>query len=307
MSDVLQLMMPIMAMIAIGSLFVSLRWFPTEGLPILNRFVMNACIPVLLFSAITNGDSLSNFAWLNAVTYAIGSLGSVALLWTLLRFGLKEAGSQGIILALGGATANTIFLGFPIASAFVPERATEIFAWVVFAEVAIIMPLMTTFALLAEDRPEGNVLLSVVRVLSQSPVVLGLVAGFAFLASGLTLPDWGNRVIASIVAAAPFVALFVIGGSILQFRMSRSGPRVLAVTLAKLILHPLLVGVAFWLVFGWSAPVTRDAILFASMPLFLSFVAFCGRHSVGDVGASAIVMSTLLGAVTVPLILGFLF
>jgi hypothetical protein len=28
---------------------------------------------------------------------------------------------------------------------------------------------------------------------------------------------------------------------------------------------------------------------------------------VGDVGASAIVMSTLLGAVTVPVVLGFLF
>lgn len=307
MTDVILLMLPIFAMIAIGSLFVWRGWFPTEGLPVLNKFVMNACIPVLLFSAITNGESLSDFSWLNSFTYAAGSLGSVVFLWALLRYGLREAQPQSVILALGGATANTIFLGFPIASAFIPGRAAEAFAWVVFAEVAIIMPLITTLALLAEERLEGNALSTALKALFRSPVVLGLLAGFAFLATGLSLPGWGDQVVTSIVSAAPFVALFVIGGSILQFRMSRSGPRVLAVTLAKLVVHPLVVGGAFWAVFGWADSVTRDAILFACMPLFLSFVAFCGRHSVGDVGASAIVMSTLLGAVTVPVVLGILF
>ncbi|MGH1370145.1 MAG: AEC family transporter [Maritimibacter sp.] len=307
MTEVLLLMLPIFTMIAIGSLFVWRGWFPTEGLSVLNKFVMNACIPALLFSAITNGESLSDFSWLNSFTYAAGSLGSVVFLWALLRYGLREAQPQSVILALGGATANTIFLGFPIASAFIPGRAAEAFAWVVFAEVAIIMPLITTLALLAEERHDGNALSTALKALFRSPVVLGLVAGFAFLATGLSLPAWGDQVVTSIVSAAPFVALFVIGGSILQFRMSRSGPRVLAVTLAKLVVHPLVVGIAFWAVFGWAEPVTRDAILFACMPLFLSFVAFCGRHSVGDVGASAIVMSTLIGALTVPVVLGFLF
>lgn len=307
MVDVILLMLPIFAMIAIGSLFVLQGWFPTDGLPILNRFVMNACIPVLLFSAITNGEALSDFSWLNSFTYAFASLASVATLWALLGYGFREAQPQSIILSLGGATANTIFLGFPIASAFIPDRAAEAFAWIVFAEVAIIMPLMTTLALLAEERHEGNPLSTAVRALSRSPVVLGLFAGFASLATGLALPAWGDKVVSSIVSAAPFVALFVIGGSILQFRMSRSGPRVLAVTTAKLLLHPLVVGVGFWMVFGWDDPVTQDAVLFACMPLFLSFVVLCGRHKVEEVGASAIVTSTLFSAITVPIVLGLLF
>ncbi len=307
MTDVLLLMLPIFTMIAIGSLFVSRGWFPADGLPILSRFVMNACIPVLLFSAIANGESLADFSWLNALVYALASLGSVALLWSFLRFGLREDRPQSIVLALGGATANTIFLGFPIASAFLHERASEAFAWVVFAEVAIVIPLVTTLALLAEENQEGNALPVAFLALFRSPVTLGLLAGFAFLASGLDLPQWVQKVISSIVSAAPYVALFVIGGSILQFRMSRSGPRVLAVTVAKLVVQPLAVGAAFWAAFGWADPVTRDAILFACMPLFLTYVVFCGRHSVGDVGASAIVMSTLLGAISVPIILGLLF
>ncbi|MDX1742940.1 MAG: hypothetical protein R3186_05020, partial [Ruegeria sp.] len=115
------------------------------------------------------------------------------------------------------------------------------------------------------------------------------------------------QVMASIVSAAPYVALFVIGGSILQFRLSRSGPRVVVITIAKLFVHPLAIGGAFAVVFGWNNPVTRDATLFASMPLFLSYVVFCGRHSVGEVGASATVATTIAGAATVTLILGLLY
>ena len=45
-----------------GAAFVRFGLFPTEGLAALNRFVMTACIPVLMFSAVTNGDGLADFA-----------------------------------------------------------------------------------------------------------------------------------------------------------------------------------------------------------------------------------------------------
>lgn len=72
--EVLLSMLPIFTMIAIGSLFVLRVWFSAGGLPILNRFAMSARIPVLLSSAITNRQSLSDFSWLNAFTYATASL-----------------------------------------------------------------------------------------------------------------------------------------------------------------------------------------------------------------------------------------
>ena len=307
MPEILLLMLPIFTMIAIGSLFVSRGWFPVDGLPILNQFVMKACIPVLLFAAITTGESPASFFWLNAVVFAVASLASVAIIWCVLHFAVGEAQPQSIILALGGATANTIFLGFPIASVVIPDRAADVFSWVVFAEIAIIIPVVSTLALLAEARQTPNAPFAALTELGRSPVLLGLVAGLVFLETGVSLPGWLDQVMTSIVSAAPYVALFVIGGSILQFRLSRSGPRVLAITMAKLIVHPLAVGGAFASVFGWNNPVTRDAVLFASMPLFLSYVVFCGRHAVGDVGASATVATTVVGAATVTVILGLLF
>ena len=58
--------------------------------------------------------------------------------------------------------------------------------------------------------------------------------------------------------------------------------------------------------YGWGAAATRDALLFAAIPVFATSVVFCGRHGVGDAAASAVVTSTLAGAVTVTAILSWL-
>ena len=108
-------------------------------------------------------------------------------------------------------------------------------------------------------------------------------------------------------ATEPFIALFVIGGSLLQFRISQAGPQVAAITFAKLVVHPLIIGAGFALIFGWENPITRDALLFASMPIFLSYAVFATKYKADEIAASAVMLSTLLGAITVTLLLSFQF
>jgi malonate transporter len=267
---------------------------------------MGACIPALLFSAVTNGGSLATFAWEYAVAYGVSSLVAAFALWAVLRVGLDGPQSQSVILAMGAGAANRVFLGFPVASIIIPDRATEVFAWVVFAEIAIVFPITSSLAMVVSPA-HGSGVPQILRGLLVSPVSLGLIAGFVFLAFRMQLPIWLESAVASIVAAAPYVALFVIGGTLLQFRISRAGPRVAAVGGAKLVIHPLGVAIGFGVFFGWDEPVVRDAILFATMPLFLSYAVFAARYDFDDVAASAIVLSTLLGAVSVPVLLSFLF
>lgn len=306
MIEIVSLMLPIFTMIGMGSLFVRQGWFPSDGLPVLNRFVMNACIPVLLFSAVINGGSLATFSWTYAVVYGMSSLLAAFLLWAVLRAVLGGQQSQSIILAMGAGAANSVFLGFPVATMILPDRAAEIFSWVVFGEIAIVFPVMTCLAE-GSSREKDKGLYPILRALLLNPVSLGLIFGFLFLGSGLRVPIWLEQVVGSIVVAAPFIALFVIGGTLLQFQISRTGPRVVAITLAKLVVHPLCVGAGFIMVFGWDAAVVHEALLFACMPLFLSYVVFAARYDVDDVAASAIVLSTILGAVSVTVFLGILF
>lgn len=93
----------------------------------------------------------------------------------------------------------------------------------------------------------------------------------------------------------------------LDFKVSSAGPRVAAISAAKMLFHPLAVGMGFAIVFGPDSLVLKDAVLFASMPLFLSFVVFASKFSVGEVASSAIVVSTLIAAISVPALLSILF
>lgn len=306
MADLLALILPIFMMIGVGAAFVRFGLFPAEGLAVLNRFMMTACIPVLMFSAVTNGDGLADFAYGKAALYAIASLTSVLVLMLVLRFVLRQPLPQSLILALAAGASNSVFLGYPIASAVIPERAAQVFSWVVLAETLFIIPVVTSLALWAEHRGEGLSLGRTFLPLARSPVTIGLAAGFAFLASGFALAAPIEAVVRSIIQAAPFIALFLIGGMLVQVRITRAGPRVAALTAAKLVVHPLLVAAGFTLVFGWPAEATQDAVLFASVPVFATFVVFCARHQVGEVAASAVVISTLIGTFTLTAILSAL-
>lgn len=307
MLEILTLMAPIGLLIATGIGFVRFGLFPAEGLPVMNRFVMNACIPVLLFAAVTRGAGPGGFAWTQVFVYAAASLLSSSILALVLRYGLGEPLAPAIVLALGGGSANTVFLGYPIASAVIPDRATEVFGWIVMAEILFVVPIVTTLALMVGETGGRLRLRDALRPFLLSPVTIGLYAGLAFLATGLSLPGPVAEVVGSITAAAPFLALFLIGGTLTQVQLSRTGPRVMAITFGKLVLHPLIIALAFAAVFGWNSEVQRDAVLFAAIPIFTSYVVFCGRHGVGEVAASAIVLTTAVGAVTVTLLLGVLF
>ena len=303
MFEILALLAPIGLLIGMGFTFLRFGWFPVDGLPVLNRFVMNACVPVLLFSAVSNVASLADFAWLHSVIYAAASLSAAAMLWVVLRYVLREAPVQAIILSLGAGVSNTILLGYPIAAAFIPERATEVFAWVVLAEVLFIIPIITTWAQFA-DQDRGTIgPVALIKPYLSSPVTIGLFSGLLFVASGFALPSPFEAVIDMIVKSAPFLALFLIGGTLTQVRISRTGPRILVTTAAKLFIHPISVFIAFAVFFGGGSQDQLDATLFAAIPIFTSYLIFCARHSAEDVAASSIVLSTLIGAVTVTVFL----
>lgn len=306
MAEILILLAPIGLLIGTGVVFVRCGWFPAAGLPVMHRFVMRACIPVLIFAAVISGDGLADFAWPHALLYTAASFAAVAVLWLLLRYGLRQPLPRAIILSLGAGSSNTLFLGYPIAATVIPDRAAAVLGWVILAEALFLIPIITALALLADRRAPGIRARDFVLPLLQSPVTIGLIAGLGLLASGASLPGPVADLVGAIARAAPFLALFLIGGTLTQVRNPRAGPSVIALTLAKLCLHPILVFAAFGIVFGWHSQAQLDATLFAAIPIFLSHAIFCARHGVEDVTSSSIVLSTVIGAVTVTILLGWL-
>ncbi|MEM9726910.1 MAG: AEC family transporter, partial [Pseudomonadota bacterium] len=129
------------------------------------------------------------------------------------------------------------------------------------------------------------------------------------IALGLTLNLLGARVPAPIFAAAELMAdaavpaaLVGLGAALTRYRVRGEIGWALLVSALSLVAHP---AVAYGLgvyVFALEAPQLRAAVILAAMPCGLTAYVFAALHARAEpVAASAVVLSTALGVVSVSL------
>lgn len=298
----LQPLFPIYALIALGAVAVRSRLFLPEGLPHLSRFTLYICIPVLVASAVSRAGSLSDFNWSFILGYAASSLIVLAGSVFLLRRHFRETASLSWILAIGASCSNSVFLGYPIASVIVPDQANALFAWCMVTENIFLLPLAVTMAgLLDGDRKAdtGRVVLNTVRRVIANPTVIGLIAGLILASSGVEITGTPEKIRAMIVAAAPVLALFLIGGTVATAPISAVNSEVMFIAAAKLLVHPALTFVILSALPGVSHEEMLGGLLFAVMPMLTVFAVFATAFGGGVKAATTLVVTTLIGAVTV--------
>jgi predicted permease len=141
--------------------------------------------------------------------------------------------------------------------------------------------------------------------LLKNPMILSIVAGLAWSASALPIPEPANNFLTILGGAATPGALFAIGASL----ASKSAERVHIsgwLSFAKLVLHPACVALAvLWLI--PAAPFSAAvAIAAASLPVAGNVYMLAQHYGVAPHRASAaIFISTVVSIVTVPAVIAW--
>ncbi|MGB0658971.1 MAG: AEC family transporter [Mangrovicoccus sp.] len=305
MLDVLSLAAPIYLMIAAGFLLVKSNYLPNTTLPGLSQFVLKICVPVLIFLAVSKPGSLQALNWTFTIGYGVAGLLTAAIVTAILRLFLGTKLDLAVILGLGASSANSIFLGLPIAAIVIGDLATTIFAWVMIAENLIVIPLLVALADSAQASSTGflkslrNVLMSFVK----SPLMAALILGLGFSTLSTSMPAPIDISLKMIRDAAPVMTLVLVGGFIATERMSGHGAAVTLVASGKLIFHPVLVALVLWMLPGMDHDLILGGALFACVPMFTIFTIFASKHGGANVASGALILTTILGAVTVTIAL----
>ncbi|WP_417724993.1 AEC family transporter [Salipiger sp.] len=302
MFEPLLLLLPIYLLILLGFGFIRTGLVGPEALPQLSRFTLIVCIPVLVFSAVSNAGALGSFNWIFIAAYAAASLLTLLVAQLVLRhlFGLRRG--QSWVVALGGACPNTVFLGFPVALIVVPDVADRLFAWIMVVENMIVIPFAVTMGDVVARQGGmslGASLRDTVRRTLSNPTVIGLLAGLAFAATGLVLADPLDRTRAMIAGAAPLLSLFLVGGNVARTALSGVDVPVFFIAAMKLVVHPLIALGVLLMVPGIPREIAFGAMIFAAIPMFSIYVIFAARHAGESIASSALVVTTLLGAISV--------
>lgn len=295
-------LVPVYLLITVGYLAVRTRLVAAEGLPHISRFTLFICIPVLVASAVSRVGRPSEFNWQFIAGYGLASMAVILVAALVLRRVCGLGPGRAWVVALGAGNSNSLFLGLPIALIVVPDVVDQMIAWVVMIENILTIPL----TMLIADAVAQTRQTSFVRAIRDTfarmignPVLIGLAVGLLWAASGVTLGPPLEHTRSLIVAAAPVLALFVVGGTMALSRITEVGGPVLTVMLAKLVLHPAAVFGLLLLLPGVPRELAIGGLIFACVPMLSIYTIFAARHGGERIASSAMGASTLLGAVTV--------
>lgn len=291
---------PIFILIAVGFAAVRLRVLATTDMRALGVFVINFALPALLFSAMSAGSVTQTLRLDLLLPYALGSLAVVGLVVALAMTVLRRKLQMAAVLAMGMSVSNSAFIGFPIAQQLSPGTASAALAVYAMVEALIMFPLLMALAELGGGSGRWPLVLrGIVLSLARNPMILAILAGVALSLAGLTLPLPAARAIELLGSTAAPVALFYIGGTLAGLKVKIAAGDIGLIVAGKLVLHPLLVYLAFLALPLDGAALQTAAVLNACMPMMSIYPILAQKYGQEGLCAAALVATTVTSFFTI--------
>ncbi len=291
--------LPFFALIGLGWWAGRVRFFTPEATAYLTKFVFYFALSAMLFRFSANLSLGEIYDTRFVLAYLSGCLVVYALAMGV-AFARRISVSEAAVEAQCAVIGNTGFLGVPMLVVLLGPQATGPVLMVLAIDLIVFSSLIT---LIITGAQQGRMSLSVLKVLGmgllKNPMIVSMVLGLSWSATGVAVPAPVNDFLSLLGAAATPGALFAIGASL----ASRSAERVsVAVWLSfcKLVLHPLTVAVMALVVFQVDRAAAGVMIAAAALPVAGNVYILAQHYGVAPQRVSAsILISTAVSILTV--------
>jgi len=307
MFQLLLLTLPIFMLMATGFFAVRAGWVSESALPSLGSYVIKLALPALLFQSMASRPVMESLDFDYLRAYALGSVTLLLLAFALSarvrRLQCWEAAFQG----LGSTLANSAFIGLAVAGKLFGSAAAVAVALTMLVDLLVLIPLGLVLAeLCSGEGGAGRRALMLFKSTLTNPLVLAILAGLLMAGFELSLPESLDQAVGMLGRSAAAVALFVIGGSLVSSSIKGRMFDIGQMTLFKLVLHPLAVALAVWLLPGFDPSMQAIAILMAAMPMASVLSLLGERYGQTALCSPALVVATGLSFISINLVLWLL-
>jgi malonate transporter and related proteins len=302
MLGILNVVIPVFAIIALGYLAVRYRLYPAEGVRGLVAFVNNFLTPCLLFQSMLHADFDTAFNWSVIGPFYIGALVSFILGAIIAVRFFKNRPGEWVSSGFAAMFTNTVLIGIPILHRAYGEAALQVaFSIIAFHASVLITIGMLVMELVRRDGAPLHKALGVaaVRIVS-NPLLWGVALGVAGNIANLTLIEPAEAFFTMMAAAVVPVALFGLGGALNEYRLADNWPQALAMSALKLVLQPLIAWLLMVPLLRVDPEVARYGVLLAAMPAGINVYVFATYYNRAvNVATNTILISTVLSILTV--------
>ena len=304
MSSILNVLLPIFALILAGYVCRRTGVLGEAASGELNRFVVWLALPALLFKVTATATWAQIWHPGFIVSVSVGCV-LVFAATVACRLYQRRPLADASIDGLSAAYANTGFLGIPLCVLLLGDPgllpaivATLIVACALFALGIVLVEIALQRANHQQLHPL-RACAKVGRSLARNPLLVAPVLGAAWATGGAALPGPVSQFLSLLGTAATPCALVSLGLFLAQKQEGRRDGT-LGLVLAKLLLQPLVTAFLAFRVFELPALWANSALLLSALPTGTGpfmLASFYGRE--GALVARVILLTTLGSLVTV--------
>lgn len=310
MFQTLSITAPLFILIGLGYVCVMSGLVSRETTRGMGIFVITIALPSLIVSGMANKPLAATFDVDFLLGYGLASVALFAAGLLAYRRFRKSSIAGSALAGLGMSSSNSGFIGVSICALVLgTEPASRAVAMTIMIESMLMIPLAMAIADAGGKHAErhwwARIRITLKRLV-RSPLLIAITLGLVLAVFQIRLPVVAMRVIDMLALAAAPVALFAVGGNLYGLRPAGMIADGSAISLGKLVLHPVLTAL-FFLLFPDLDPTLRQAgLLFAASPM-LSILPILGmRYGLEDQCSAALLLCTAASFVTMSVLIALI-
>ncbi len=294
--------LPFFALIGLGWAAGRLRFFPPEATAWLTKFVFYFALSAMLFRFTATLPIADLFDPAFFAAYLTASIAVWALGFAVAKLRARPL-AEAAMEAHTAMTGNTGFLGVPMLVVLLGPKAAGPVLMVLAADMIVFSTLITLIVTYARH---GRVALAPLALgLAKNPMIVSMLAGLAWALVHLPMPGPLEEFMKILGGAATPGALFAIGASLAGRSAERLGPA-LWLSAAKLVLHPLAVAIAAFLIFPVEPFAAGVMVAAAALPVAGNVYILAAHFGVAPQRVStAILISTAASILSIPAVIAW--
>lgn len=298
MTAVLSALLPLFVLIALGYGARRIGWPGPKAWRVVEQLTYYMLFPALLFNSLA-GTSLAGGSVV-ALALALTTLATTAL--ALMAQGPLVLSGPTFSSVIQGAIRPNTYVGVGAALAVWGDQGVALAA-VGLATVIPIVNVIAVIGLLRYAPSEGSdTRRSLILSLIRNPLIGSCLAGLAVNAIGVELPDWLMGSLKMLGQASLPLGLLAVGAALQLVAIRERWEAIAASCGLKLIVSPIIAALLLGL-FGVRGTAFAVAVVYMAVPTSASaYVLAAEMGGDRDAMATIISVSTVLSAITLPLI-----
>ena len=302
MSSIAETVLFVFSLVGLGYLAGLAGYLKAETGEGVADFAVNVAMPLVLFRAMAAADFHDGFPWGFWGVY----FAAVIVTWTtghIIVTRLFGCDPQvGVVGGVSAAFSNLVLLGIPFVLGVYGQPGFETLSLLVSIHLpTMIMASIILFEVFGKrsDPAGASALLRMFFArISRNPLIIGILAGLLWRATGEAMPALPSRIISALADIAGTIALFAMGLSLSRFGLSGNIRLALALSASKLVLMPAVAMVLAWVV-GLPPLTAQVVVAAAALPSGVNSYLIATQFGTGQALASKqMTLATLLSVVT---------